>query len=63
YHGIRKDAAPGFDNMTAKEYASDLEENLDNLYERLRKGRYIAPPVERVCAKDHIIWFNYSQNN
>jgi group II intron reverse transcriptase/maturase len=48
YHGIRKNAAPGFDNMTAKEYALDLEENLVNLHERLRKGRYIAPPVERV---------------
>ena len=48
YHGIRKNAAPGFENMTAKEYALDLEENLVNLHERLRKGRYIAPPVERV---------------
>ncbi len=48
YHGIRKDAAPGFDNMTAKEYALDLEEKLVNLHERLRKGKYIAPPVERV---------------
>ena len=43
----RKNAAPGVDKVTAKEYAENLEQNLGDLYERLRNGRYIAPPVER----------------
>ena len=34
--------------MTAKEYAANLDENLGDLYERLRTGRYVGPPVERV---------------
>jgi retron-type reverse transcriptase len=33
--------------VTAREYAENLEDNLSDLYERLRSGRYIAPPVER----------------
>jgi group II intron reverse transcriptase/maturase len=48
YRRIRKDGAPGIDKVTAKEYAENLEENLGDLYERLRSGRYKAPPVERV---------------
>jgi len=33
--------------VTARKYAENLEENLSDLHERLRSGRYIAPPVER----------------
>ncbi|NTW09345.1 MAG: group II intron reverse transcriptase/maturase [Anaerolineaceae bacterium] len=44
----RKDAAPGVDKVTAKEYAVDLEQNLRDLHERLRFNRYVAPPGERV---------------
>ena len=47
----RKDAAPGVDRVTAKEYAMDLVENLTDLHERLRTGRYVAPPVERVWVE------------
>ena len=36
----RKDAAPGVDGVLAKEYAENLDENLGNLQERLRSGRY-----------------------
>jgi group II intron reverse transcriptase/maturase len=42
------DKAPGMDKVTKKGYASDLEANLADLHERLRTGRYFAPPVERV---------------
>ena len=53
YRLTRKDAAPGIDQVTAKEYTSNLEENLRNLYSRLKGGRYYAPPVNRVwIAKD-----------
>ena len=34
--------------MTAKQYAENLESHLLSLHERLRSGRYQAPPVERV---------------
>jgi group II intron reverse transcriptase/maturase len=47
YRRTRKDAAPGADGVTAEEYAENLEDNLQNLYERMRGGRYVAPPVRR----------------
>ncbi len=48
YRRTRKDAAPGVDGVTAEEYGKDLDGNLRNLHERLRTGRYKAPPVKRV---------------
>ena len=36
------------DKVTAKEYVENLEENLNDLYQRMRGGRYTAPPVKRV---------------
>ena len=39
YHRTRKDSAPGIDGVTAERYAEHLEENLRDLYERLRSGR------------------------
>jgi group II intron reverse transcriptase/maturase len=47
YRLTRKDSAAGIDGVTAREYAENLEENLRSLHERLRSGRYKAPPVER----------------
>jgi len=48
YRRTRKDVAPGVDKVTAQKYAENLEGNLRDLYERLRRGKYVAPPVERV---------------
>lgn len=48
FRRIRKDAAAGVDEVTAKEYAENLERNLTDLHERLRTNRYRATPVERV---------------
>ena len=47
YRLVRKDGAPGVDKVTAEEYAVNLDENLRDLCDRLRSGRYKAPPVER----------------
>jgi RNA-directed DNA polymerase len=47
YQRPRKDSAPGIDGVTAATYAEQLEENLRDLHERLRSGRYQAPPVKR----------------
>ena len=48
YRQTRKSSAPGTDQVTAKQYAENLDENLRDLHERLRDNRYVAPPVERV---------------
>ena len=44
----RKSSAPGVDQVTAAQYADNLDDNLRDLHERLRDNRYVAPPVERV---------------
>jgi group II intron reverse transcriptase/maturase len=43
----RKKAAAGVDGVTAEEYAEELDANIADLYERMRSGRYRAPPVKR----------------
>ena len=48
YHRTRKDSAPGSDRVTAQDYAEHLDENMRDLYDRVRSRRYHAPPVERV---------------
>jgi RNA-directed DNA polymerase len=48
YGRTRKDGAPGIDGQTAAEYEEKLEENLQSLLDRLKSGRYVAPPVRRV---------------
>lgn len=47
YRRTRKDGAAGIDGVTAEEYEADLEENLKELLERAKSGRYYAPPVRR----------------
>jgi len=48
YHGLKRDAAPGIDGETWREYGEDLESNLEDLSARLRRGAYRAKPVRRV---------------
>jgi retron-type reverse transcriptase len=43
----RKDGAPGVDGVTAEDYEAHLEANLLDLLERIKSGRYRAPPVRR----------------
>ncbi len=47
YRRTRKDGAAGVDDVTGKEYAENLHENLQNLLDRLKSGTYRAPPVRR----------------
>jgi RNA-directed DNA polymerase len=47
YRLTRKDGAPGIDGVTAADYEANLETNLLDLLERIRSGRYHAPPVRR----------------
>jgi RNA-directed DNA polymerase len=48
YRQTRKDGARGVDGQSAQEYAANLEQNLRDLLERAKSGRYQAPPVRRV---------------
>jgi RNA-directed DNA polymerase len=47
YWLTRKDGATGIDGVTATEYEANLEANLRDLLERIKSGRYKAPPVRR----------------
>ena len=47
YECTRKDAAPGVDQQSAGQYAERLEANLSDLIDRMKSGRYWAPPVRR----------------
>src|SRR5215469_7198149 len=47
YRLTRKDGVPGIDGVTAAGYEANLEANLLNLLERIKSGRYHAPPVRR----------------
>jgi retron-type reverse transcriptase len=51
YRHTSKSSAPGIDGVTAAAYAAHLDENLRDLHERLRRGRYQAAPVERVWSE------------
>lgn len=48
YFALPRDAAPGVDGETWRRYGEDLEANLQDLSERLRRGAYRAKPVVRV---------------
>ena len=47
YRRTRKDGATGIDGVTAADYEKDLEANLESLLNRIKSGRYRAPPVRR----------------
>jgi group II intron reverse transcriptase/maturase len=48
YLALKRDAAPGIDGVTWREYGRSLEENLRDLSARLKSGAYRAKPVKRV---------------
>jgi len=48
YSSLKKEAAPGVDGETWRHYGEELEANLQDLSERLKRGAYRAKPVRRV---------------
>ena len=48
YFRLKKEAAPGVDGETWRHYGEELERNLQDLSERLKRGAYRAKPVRRV---------------
>ena len=47
YFALKRDAAPGVDGQTWRDYGEALEENLQDLSARLQRGAYRAKPVRR----------------
>ncbi len=48
YLALKRDAVPGVDEVTWREYGEQLEEWLPDLHERVQSGRYRAMPSQRV---------------
>src|SRR5437879_5110828 len=48
YFSLKKEAAPGVDGETWRHYGEELERNLQDLSEGLKRGAYRAKPVRRV---------------
>jgi group II intron reverse transcriptase/maturase len=48
YRGLKKQAAPGVDEVTWKDYGEDLEARLADLHGRIHRGAYHAQPSRRV---------------
>ncbi|MCK9421317.1 MAG: reverse transcriptase domain-containing protein [Bacteroidales bacterium] len=48
YKRIKPKTSPGVDGQTLVMYEENLEHNLQDLLERAKSGRYVAPPVKRV---------------
>ena len=48
YFRLKREATPGIDGETWRHYGEKLEENLQDLSERLKRGAYRARPVQRV---------------
>jgi len=48
YFRLKREAAPGVDGETWRHYGEELERNLQDLSERLKRGAYRAKPVRRV---------------
>jgi retron-type reverse transcriptase len=45
---LNHDAAPGVDGQTGAAYGEQLDTTLRDVSDRLKRGAYQAPPVERV---------------
>jgi hypothetical protein len=48
YFCLKKEAAPGVDGETWRHYGETLEDNLQDLSHRLKRGAYRVKPVRRV---------------
>ena len=47
FYALRRDAAPGVDGVTWKEYETDLDKRLEDLHRRVHRGTYRARPSKR----------------
>jgi group II intron reverse transcriptase/maturase len=47
FHALKREAAPGVDGVTWKEYETGLDEKLADLHSRIHQGTYRAQPSKR----------------
>ena len=47
FFDLKKQAAPGVDEQTWRDYAEDFERRIDDLHERIHRGAYRAKPSKR----------------
>src|ERR1700756_3905383 len=47
FYALKRDAAPGVDGVTWKEYEADLDKRLADLHSRVHRGAYRAQPSKR----------------
>jgi hypothetical protein len=47
FYALKRDAAPGVDGVTWKEYETGLDEKLEDLHGRVHRGTYRAQPSKR----------------
>src|SRR5690348_13459596 len=59
FDDLKKDAAPGVDGVTWREYEQDLAANLRDLHERVQSGRYRASEVPRRSRTGDPIGFSW----
>ncbi len=48
FRSLRKDASAGIDGVTYQQYETNAEENIRQLHQRLKEGKYRAQPLRRV---------------
>lgn len=48
FYMLKRDKAPGIDNITFKEYEKNLNENINNLVYRMKRWSYRPYPVKRI---------------
>lgn len=48
YEALKRDAAPGVDGVTWRQYGEELKENLSSLHQRVQSGSYRATPSKRI---------------
>jgi RNA-directed DNA polymerase len=47
FYSLKREAAPGVDGMTWKDYETDLDKRLEDLHSRVHRGTYRAQPSKR----------------
>src|SRR6516225_9747922 len=47
FFALKKDAAPGVDGLAWRDYEANVEDNLEDLHDRVHRGAYRAQPSRR----------------
>ena len=47
FYALKRDAAPGMDGLTWRDYEADLDRRIENLHDRVHRGAYRAQPSRR----------------